>query len=199
MQQGTIKSPDEKIAVITAEEETNIHFEWNEIPNSAWTEKINIMFSTDSMPDAVIGGVDTARNFEALAPLSDLIDLYAPHVQELLANRPDYQKALRMPDGEIYSLPTGDEEIGNMYDAKTWINTDWLDAVGMDIPETTDEFEAVLQAFKTEDPNGNGEADEIPFTFRNVWGWANGIENMFGSFGVIENGSHVFVQDGSYV
>ena len=47
---------------------------------------------------------------------------------------------------------------------KAWINTEWLDALGLDMPETTEEFEAVLMAFKTQDPNGNGIADEVPFT-----------------------------------
>ena len=29
------------------------------------------------------------------------------------------------------------------------------------MPTTPEEFEAVLEAFKTRDPNGNGKADEI--------------------------------------
>ena len=30
------------------------------------------------------------------------------------------------------------------------------------MPTTTEEFYEVLKAFKTQDPNGNGKADEIP-------------------------------------
>ena len=36
--------------------------------------------------------------------------------------------------------------------------------MGLAVPETTDEFYAVLKAFKEGDPNGNGKADEIPMT-----------------------------------
>ena len=32
------------------------------------------------------------------------------------------------------------------------------------MPTTTDEFYQVLKAFKEQDPNGNGKADEIPMT-----------------------------------
>ena len=32
------------------------------------------------------------------------------------------------------------------------------------MPDTTEDLEAVLLAFKEQDPNGNGEADEIPLT-----------------------------------
>ena len=196
MQIGTVKKAGDKLAVKKAEEETNVRIEWNEIPMSAWSEKTNIMFSTQSMPDAVVGGINSSRNYEQLAVLDELIANYAPNIQQLFKERPDYTRTLRAPDGKIHCLPTGDEEVGNMYDAKLWINGAWLETLGLEIPTTTDEFEAVLLAFKEKDPNGNNKADEIPFTFREVWGWANGIENLFGSFGVIENSSHVFVRDG---
>ena len=65
------------------------------------------------------------------------------------------------PDGHIYSLPTINDCLHNQYRTRAWINQEWLDAVGMEMPKTTDELEAVLQAFKDKDPNGNGVADEI--------------------------------------
>ena len=40
----------------------------------------------------------------------------------------------------------------------------WLDALNLEMPETTEELYNVLVAFKTQDPNGNGEADEIPMS-----------------------------------
>ena len=42
---------------------------------------------------------------------------------------------------------------------------DWLDKLGLPIPETTDDLYNTLKAFKTQDPNGNGLNDEIPFSF----------------------------------
>ena len=45
-----------------------------------------------------------------------------------------------------------------------WINKTWLDKLGLAMPQTTDDFFNVLQAFKTGDPNGNGKADEIPLS-----------------------------------
>ena len=47
---------------------------------------------------------------------------------------------------------------------KLWIYQPWLDALGLEMPTTTDEFEQVLLAFKEQDPNGNGQADEIPLS-----------------------------------
>jgi putative aldouronate transport system substrate-binding protein len=46
----------------------------------------------------------------------------------------------------------------------------WLDKLGLQIPTTTEELREVLRAFKTQDPNGNGVADELPLSgFANSW------------------------------
>jgi putative aldouronate transport system substrate-binding protein len=45
-----------------------------------------------------------------------------------------------------------------------WVYKPWLETVGLEEPTTTDEFYEMLKAFKEQDPNGNGQADEIPFT-----------------------------------
>jgi len=42
-----------------------------------------------------------------------------------------------------------------------WVNTKWLNALGLETPKTTEEFKAMLEAFKNSDPNGNGNADEV--------------------------------------
>jgi putative aldouronate transport system substrate-binding protein len=44
------------------------------------------------------------------------------------------------------------------------MRSDWLEKLGLETPTTTEEMREVLQAFKTQDPNGNGKADEIPVT-----------------------------------
>jgi putative aldouronate transport system substrate-binding protein len=39
------------------------------------------------------------------------------------------------------------------------------------MPKTTEEYKAMLTAFKTKDPNGNGKADEVPLTGGIMEGW----------------------------
>lgn len=195
-QVSTLKSAAEKQCVIDAEEATNVHIEWIEIPASGWDEKINIMFSTDSLPDAIISTVDMARNFEQLVALDEYLELYAPNVTAFFETRDDYPNALRSPDGKIHTLPVGDESTHNIIDSQLWINQTWLDNLSLEMPETPEELKEVLIAFRDQDPNGNGQKDEIPFTFQDSWGWGTSIENIFGPFGVLENGYHVITQDG---
>lgn len=196
VQTSSLKSAAERECVLETEEATNVHIDWVEIPKSGWTEKINIMFSTDSLPDAIIGDVDMARNYEQLLALDDYLAAYAPNVTAFFDTRDDYPNALRSPDGTVRALPTGDEAVQNIIDSQLWINQKWLDALNLDMPQTPEEFKEVLIAFRDKDPNGNGVQDEIPFTFQDAWGWGNAIENIFGTWGVLENSYHVFTKDG---
>lgn len=196
VQTSSLKSAAEKACVLETEEATNVHIEWVEIPKSGWTEKINIMFSTDSLPDAIIGDVDMARNYEQLTVLDDYLEAYAPNVTAFFETRDDYPNALLSPDGTVRTLPIGDESVHNIIDSQLWINQKWLDQLNLQTPETPEELKEVLIAFRDQDPNGNGIQDEIPFTFEDAWGWGNTIENVFGAWGVLENGYHVFTEDG---
>lgn len=184
-----------KECVQKAAEATNIDIEWVEVPTSSWDEKINILFSSNELPDAIIGNIkNISQYYRQLTPLDDLIDQYAPNVQALFQERPDYPPALRGTDGQIYGLPIGDESTHNIIDSQMWINTAWLEKTGLPMPETTDEFKKVLEAFRDGDMNGNGDTtDEIPFTFTTAWGWSSTIENVFGFFGAPESDLHVFL------
>src|SRR5690606_36914088 len=87
----------------------------------------------------------------------------------------------------IYSLPyiTSPESISLRSFPILYFHRDWLDALEMEIPETTDEFYQYLKAVKEGDPNGNGQADEVPYGGNNIdvlIGWLNG------SFGIGNRG-----------
>ena len=62
-----------------------------------------------------------------------------------------------------------------------WYNGEWLDNLGVkDLPKTTDEFYDLMVRFKNEDPNGNGEADEIPISDVNFGGIRHWFMPAFG-------------------
>ncbi|MGW4966509.1 hypothetical protein ACWEPL_55600 [Nonomuraea sp. NPDC004186] len=99
-----------------------------------------------------------------ILPLNDLIAKYAPNIQKALETTPAYKTMATAPDGKIYGLPEWNDCFHCSYQAKLWLNTDWLKKLGLSMPKTTEEMRTVLRAFKTKDPNGNGKADEIPLT-----------------------------------
>lgn len=171
------------------EEETNVHIEWVTYLETEADEKFKLLMASGDYPDGFIGALGGSDNdivtygSEGIyIPLNDLIDQYCPNFKRRVSEEyPDLMKMITCADGNIYGMPSVlyNPDIYN----NTFINKKWLDAVGADVPTTTDEFEAVLKKFKEEDPNGNGEADEIPMTFMfSDWG-ASDHGPYFGAFG----------------
>lgn len=75
----------------------------------------------------------------------------------------DLTSYLIAEDGHLYYAPQLDASELATADETLWINLNWLHTLGLSIPTTTDELATVLEAFATEDPNGNGLLDEVPF------------------------------------
>ena len=192
------------------EKETNVIIDWNMSSDDGWNEKKSLLFASNKLPDAFYGqGILTDIDIMKYAsqgmliPLNDLIDEYAPNLKAILDENPQYRKQITAPDGNIYSLPTINELNPTTHD-KLFINKTWLDNLGLEVPTTPEEFEAVLQAFKDQDANGNGDPnDEIPFTFRmsssDPYNRQQGIQSLFGTFGQLDDIYHFVVNDGEVV
>ncbi|SED52758.1 extracellular solute-binding protein [Ruania alba] len=149
-------------------------FQLTTYDGTAAAEARQISLASGDLPDVymLVSWVDQFSQNEllnlssqgVLIPLNDLIAEHAPNLQQAFEDHPDYEALATAPDGNIYGLPQWNDCFHCSYQAKLWMNSDWLDAVGMDMPTTTEEMREVLNAFLTEDPNGNGEADEIPLS-----------------------------------
>src|SRR5699024_10973892 len=137
---------------------------------------LNLDFASGDLDDIIFAAGNS--NFTAdmevkygeqglIIPLEDLIEEYAPNIQKMFEERPDVKKSITTLDGHIYALPRVVKEGGtsSWYMSPFWYNGRWLDELGVDeLPETTEELYDLLVRFRDEDPNGNGEADEIPLS-----------------------------------
>ena len=65
-------------------------------------------------------------------------------------------------DGHMYAFPRVMSATFDTPRNVAYINKTWLDKLGLDMPTNLDEMMEVATAFLTQDPNGNGVADEIP-------------------------------------
>lgn len=100
--------------------------------------------------------------------LTEYIDKYGENYKKALSGLEDdirsyvEEKSVNTNDGAIYGLPrvicTASDDLQSMM----FINKTWLDKLGLQMPTTIEELSSVLEAFKTQDPNGNGQQDEIP-------------------------------------
>lgn len=179
---------------------SNIQVNFQLVPFESLTEKRNLALASGDYPDvfytARLSATDLMKygsQQEVLIPLNDLIDQYAPNFKKLLDQYPDLRKGLTMPDGNIYSFPTfySPEFLPMLIGTPLWINKNWLDQLNMQEPQTIEDYYKFLQAVKTTDLNGNGQADEIPYSGSNI----NVLKySLQGSWGLGNRGlGHLFV------
>ncbi|MDF2958685.1 MAG: transporter substrate-binding protein [Paenibacillus sp.] len=154
------------------EQKSNVHINWNLLSGDVSKEKMNLIFATNDLPDAFFGPStieDVAAQTDItkqLIPLNKLIDEYAPNVKDMFKQEPMLKNLVTQENGNIYYLPMKEANPSQAIPSAMFINKKWLDELGLPIPQTIDELENVLKAFKDKDPNHNGKADEIPFSFR---------------------------------
>jgi len=152
------------------EEKTNIHIEWNQIggTDDDVMTKVNAMIAAGDIPDAFMGiGFTRSQLYlygqqGLFADVSPYIDAYALNLQQAMKDYPDARKLVQAPDKKIYSVPN----INDCYhcrasNGRSFLNTDWIEQVGLAVPRTTDEFRELLRAFKKADLGGKGRT--IPF------------------------------------
>lgn len=160
--------PNDMEVVQKLEEKTGIHAEWEVIKQADWDTKLNLMFASGEYPDIILAPKATVDVEEygvtqqILLPVDELTEQYMPiYTERLSAEDIDPTVSLIASDGKKYSV--GCLWASNINTTTHFfINQTWLDNLGLETPSTLEELTDALRAFKTLDPNGNGEADEVP-------------------------------------
>ncbi|MGI6107293.1 MAG: extracellular solute-binding protein [Lachnospiraceae bacterium] len=183
-------------------EDTGVEFDWQPIPSEGAQEKINLMLASgEDLPDLFWNfGDGKSGNIvvqyadqDIFMPTEDLIANYMPNLKQILDDHPTYVMEITAPDGHTYGFPYVEEMKGLVLTPGPWlINQTWLDAVGMEVPTTVDEWVECLKAFRDGgDLNGNGEEDEIPmatwFGATDTFGSYNMFYRFTGAFGCADS------------
>lgn len=183
------------------EKMTNIKLDLQEVPSQGFDEKKNLVFASNELPDMFVRsmirpdesamyGVESGQ----LMALDPYLEQYAPNISKLLKDYPESRAALTSPDGHIYYIPAFNISDTGKMNFKQWVNNDWLTALNLQAPTTTEELKQVLKAFRDNDPNKNGEKDEIPLGIREV----SSVYALGGSFGLQSQlgGDQINIDDG---
>lgn len=175
-----VENYDTNAFILWLEEQTGIDVTWIQVPEKSWEDKVSTMMMSGSLPDVVCSGNQstTTKAVQKLwadegliIPLDDLIEEYGLYTKIMFEEQPGVDSMIRLDDGHIYALPTYSDIIHTNYSSKMFICDAFLEALGMDKPETLDEYYEYLVAVRDQDVNGNGDPnDEVPlYTFDN-WG-----------------------------
>ncbi len=149
------------------EKRTNTKITFMTPPVGQEKEQFNLILASGKYPDIFVydwigypGGPAKAVNDKIIIPLDDLIKKNAPNIQKEFERFPTAVKYVSTQSGQIFAAPL-------IYDVPSqqvaWgpnARLDWLKDLKMEIPETIDEWYAMLKAFKEK----KGAASPLVYT-----------------------------------
>lgn len=157
------------------EEELNLDVQFEVIADD---DALTARFTAGELPDMMSwnfthfysekGGIPGLANDGIVMDIADYVETKMPNLAQIMEEYPNIARDLATSKGQILhfprlnSLETPSDIMANTNFGMI-IRKDWLDNVGMDVPTNIEEWYNVLTAFKNQDPNGDGEANEIPF------------------------------------
>ncbi|MBQ7679028.1 MAG: hypothetical protein IJT34_04175 [Butyrivibrio sp.] len=163
-----------------------VEIEWEEIW-SDWDQTKPTRFASGDIPDLLFNATTDADYITYNGLFEDLTPYISadktPNIQAMFDEEPDTLVLAKTLEGKLFGLPKFQGKWPGT-NGVMFINQTWLDKLGLSKPTTFSEFEQVLLAFKNEDPNGNGQADEVPLDFNGWFGSAYSLSNMIGSLGI---------------
>lgn len=135
---------------------TGVDLEVLQPPQGQEKEQFNLIIADGDLPDMMEynwiadypGGPEKAIRDGVILPLNDVFAQYCPNLTKYLAENPDVDKAIKTDDGNYYCFPfiRGDEGLLNTIGLM--LRADWLEELGLEVPETVDEWHTVLTVFK---------------------------------------------------
>lgn len=184
---------------IETREKTGVDFIFRQYSDeAAYQAAKDTAFASGDLPDAFFKAALTPeeelryRQSGQLIDLAPLMETYAPTLSAILDAREDWRAAITHPDGSIAALPSLNGYERQCY---IWINREWLDALGLSMPNDFGEFAAALEAFRDRDPNGNGRKDELPLSIVGPWE----AKFFLHAFGLVPNDYNIYVDESGAV
>ncbi len=214
---GTESDPNNRTIFKRLEEATNVHVEWRTIQSDQWGDKITLeMSNAKTLPEVVFnaGFRDTQlqkyAKQGAIIALEGYIDSCMPNLQKVFEQAPEYRVMCTDENGHIWAFPwieqlgyekTAIQTVGS---SMPFINKNWLDFLGLEVPTTVDDFEAALIAFRDNadalKAEFNIEGSIIPMSFimndQDPYLLINGFGEGYGD---VDIGRHIAVTNDKQV
>ncbi|MDF2921528.1 MAG: hypothetical protein K0R57_442 [Paenibacillaceae bacterium] len=150
----SLKSYGESLLYQEMEKKTGVKVSFQHPATGSEKEQFNLLIASGKLPDILEtnfvsypGGPEKAIADKVIIPLNDIIDKHAPNLKKFLDSNPDIKKDISTDSGVIYAFPG--IGVGNTnVSSGLVLRKDWLDELGLAVPETIDEWTHVLRQFK---------------------------------------------------
>ena len=179
---------------------TNAHIsvDWHEAEGYASAVAATLLMDISELPDIInpyaFGIMDLADD-GLIVPLDEYLELIPDIVAAVGEERMD---TWRQADGHIYYIPS----VSSVQGSQTMlVRKDWLEKLGMDLPETWEDWCKLWQGIRDQDLNGNGDSsDEIPLALSYGEDGEKCMTMLMNAFGIraSADGQFCILDDGTY-
>ncbi|WP_181869814.1 hypothetical protein [Brachybacterium alimentarium] len=183
------------------EETTGVKVAYEPVPlGEDGVTKVNAMLSGGDLPHALMTGmglfsvsqVSVYGQQGMFLPLDKLIDEYAPHIREMFETFPQMRSQFTAPDGRMYAVPAmNDCYHCKSADVRTWYNSTWLEGVGASVPETLEDYDALMAEWDS----FTGKPDGSVLTVTDSDTMMNLFNFFLGSFTEVSS-TNLLIRDG---
>lgn len=177
--QTGLTSYSEQLMWQEIESRLGVKVEWETVSGSEKSTKFSLMMAGGTLPDFMIDmdplTWEEFGRMGALIPLNDYInDEKMPNLSKIVAENSEVLASITSADGNVYFFPRVMPAATGYWNGQ-FIRQDMLDAVGMDVPTTTDELYTVLKAIKEQIPECTAPiAMNMSEVKTLVWAWGVG-------------------------
>ncbi len=138
------------------EEETGVKIKYVHPPAGQATEKFNLMVASQDLADIVEsnwpgykGGPSKAIKDKTILPLNEALDKgVSPNLKKFHEENPEIAAQIQTDDGEFYMYPFVTKDSILQTAMGFMVREDLLKKAGLDKPETIEDWEKMLAAFK---------------------------------------------------
>ncbi|MEG2018552.1 MAG: extracellular solute-binding protein [Clostridium sp.] len=156
----------------------DVEFLWT-APEDQYAQKLGVAMASGDLPDFMaLNATDyeLLRESELLMPLNEVLPYASDTLNEWIYRDPNILENVTY-DGDVMAIP-------QYWDGRRGLNflmirEDWLDELGLEVPETVEEFTHVIRMFKEK----KGAEVGIPLT-KSLTGYrsVDNVINMFGGY-----------------
>lgn len=163
--------------------------------SDAFVQKLNVTLASGELPDVILVNPSQLKQLAEADMIMDMTPYYKEYGSELLKDiytqEGDGLLNSVTFDGKLMAIP----DMVSMVETTQylWIRNDWLDNLGLKPPTTMEELLVIIEAFTTQDPDGNGIDDTLGLAItKELYGGAMGLEGFFAGYGAYPN---IWVED----
>lgn len=138
-----------------AQKRTGVKLQFEHPPQGQAKEKFNILVASDNLPDIIQynweqsypGGPQKALNDKIIVDIN-AYKSSAPNLFSFLEKNDMIKKLATTDNGSLFAFPFIRTDLGLRVMTGPIIRQDWLEDLGLEVPETIEEWETVLTAFR---------------------------------------------------